>query len=342
MIPGSLMYREQLRRTWKRTLGITVGVALTTAILVSSGSAKWAEFPAQVVDQLIISTCVGSLFWFFMPLIKSYGAHLRPTPLWILRIMSAALILNVGVLIGLTILAVLGVMPWSLLGTIFKASVVPTTLIGVLCSVGFTMYETLQYKAQYETARARLSSLESRIRPHFLFNTLNSIMALIPEDPEAAELMTERLAALLRYSLDATLQNTVHLEEELKVATDYLEIEKTRSGPRLNYSVDVAKELLSTPVPPFSLQTLVENSVKYGGGEIRIRAHNGNGRVLLQVWDSGDGFPQDKVLPEGHGLQNLKDRLEALWGATAAVEFPRSESGTMVQVSLPAAKPVTL
>jgi len=83
------------------------------------------------------------------------GAHLRPTPLWILRIMSAALILNVGVLIGLTILAVLGVMPWSLLGTIFKASVVPTTLIGVLCSVGFTMYETLQYKAQYETARAR-------------------------------------------------------------------------------------------------------------------------------------------------------------------------------------------
>jgi len=334
------MYREQLRRTWKRTLGISVGVALTTAILVSSGSGRWAEFPAQVVYQLIISTCVGSLFWFFMPLIKSYGEHLQPVPLWIFRIVCAAIILNVGVLIGLTILALLDVMPRSLLGTIFMGSVVPTTVIGVLCSVGFTMYETLQYKAQYETTRARLSSLESRIRPHFLFNTLNSIMALIPEDPDAAEHMTERLATLLRYSLDATLQNTVRLEEELKVATDYLEIEKTRSGPRLQYSIDVPLELMSTPVPPFSLQTLVENSVKYGGGEIRIRAHNGNGRVLLQVWDSGKGFPLDKQLPEGHGLQNLKDRLDVLWGAKAAVEFPQSQSGTTVEVSFPAAKPV--
>ncbi len=97
-------------------------------------------------------------------------------------------------------------------------------------------------------------------------------MALIPEDPDAAERMTERLSALLRYSLDATLQNTVRLEQELKVATDYLEIEKTRFGGRLQYSIDVPLELMSTAVPPFSLQTLVENSVKYGGGEIRVSA----------------------------------------------------------------------
>jgi two-component system sensor histidine kinase LytS len=131
------------------------------------------------------------------------------------------------------------------------------------------------------------------------------------------------------------MQNTVRLEQELKVAADYLEIEKSRFGGRLQYSIDVPLELMWTAVPPFSLQTLVENSVKYGGGEIRVSAHNGNGRVLLRVWDSGKGFPLDVQLPEGHGLHNLKDRLDALWGSKAAVEFPREEAGTMVQVSLP-------
>jgi two-component sensor histidine kinase len=334
MIPPTLMYREQLRSNWKRVLGITAGVALTSAIVISS-TTEWANFPAQVAYQSIISACVGTLFWVLGPLIKSYSERLNPVPRWTFRVVCAAVILNLGVLIGITILAAVEVFPWSFLGTLFWSSVVPTTVIGVLCSVGFNMYSTLQYKAQYETAQARLSSLESRLQPHFLFNTLNSIMALIPEDPTAAERMTERLAALLRYSLDATLQNTVRLEQELKIASDYLEIEKTRFGGRLKYSIDVPAELMSTAVPPFSLQTLVENSVKYGGGEIRVSAHNGNGRVLLRVWDSGEGFPHEAQLPSGHGLHNLKDRLDALWGAAAAVEFPRGEAGTTVQVSLP-------
>jgi LytS/YehU family sensor histidine kinase len=235
----------------------------------------------------------------------------------------------------MTVLTSAGAFPWSILWSVFWNSVAPTTVIGVLCFVGFTMYENLQYKAQFETTQARLSSLESRLRPHFLFNTLNSIMALIPEDPDAAERMTERLSALLRYSLDATLQNTVRLEQELKVAADYLEIEKTRFGGRLQYSIDVPLELMSTAVPPFSLQTLVENSVKYGGGDIRVSASNGAGHVLLRVWDSGDGFPRDAPLPAGHGLHNLKDRLEALWGSNASMEFLQEGAGTMVQVTVP-------
>jgi LytS/YehU family sensor histidine kinase len=198
------------------------------------------------------------------------------------------------------------------------------------------MYESLKYRAQYETAQARLSSLESRLRPHFLFNTLNSIMALIPEDPATAERVTEKLATLLRYSLDATDHSTVRLEQELKVATDYLEIEKTRFGERLRYTIDVPETLMQLEVPPFSLQTLVENSVKYGGSEIRVSARNGNGCLLLRVWDSGDGFPEKPELPAGHGLRNLKERLDALWGSRAVVEFPREEAGTTVQISLPA------
>ncbi len=335
MIAPTLMYVDQLRNSWKRFLAITIGVALTTAIVIA-GATNWSTFPARLVYNLIVSFCVGTLFWLDTPVIMSYAERLRPISRWTVRILGAAITLNVGIMIGLAVLAVFDVLPWTLYWTVVRDAVVPTTVIGVLCSVGLTMYRSLKYRAEYETTQARLSSLESRLRPHFLFNTLNSIMALIPEDPAAAERVTEKLAALLRYSLDATGRSTVRLEQELKVATDYLEIEKTRFGQRLRYTIDVPETLMQVEVPPFSLQTLVENSVKYGGSEIRVSARNGNGRLLLRVWDSGDGFPEKSELPAGHGLRNLKERLDALWGSKAAVEFPREEEGTTVQISLPA------
>ena len=341
MIVRTLMYREELRRTWKRAVGITVGVALVSATLNPSLT-RWPGFSVNIGAHLIISFCVGTLFWFIAPLIRHYAERLRPIPGWAARVFSAAIILNVGVIIGMAVLDAMGAFPRSPYWTMIRNSFVPTTVIGVLCTIGFTMYETLKYKAQYETAQARLSSLESRLRPHFLFNTLNSIMALIPEDAEAAERMTERLAALLRYSLDATERRTVSLGQEVKVTTDYLEIEKARFGERLHYFIDVPPELMREEVPPFSLQTLVENSVKYGGGEIRVSAHQANGRLVLRVWDSGEGFPHEVDLVhlvQGHGLHNLKERLDALWGRKAAVEFPREGPGTTVQVSMPAATP---
>jgi signal transduction histidine kinase len=330
MIAANLMYIDQLRRTWKRSLAFIVGCALATALVISD----WAPFSERLLYMLIVSFCVGSLFWLDAPALAFYTERLRPVPRWAIRIVGAVLTLNVGVGIGLAILAALDVFSWTVYWTRVRDSAVPTTVIGLICFVSYTMYRTLEYRAKYETAQARLSSLESRLRPHFLFNTLNSIMALIPDDPKAAERVTERLAALLRYSLDSSGHSTVRLEQELKVAVDYLEIEKTRFGDRLHYSIDVPGELMQAEVPPFSLQTLVENSVKYGGGEIRVSAHNGNGRLLLRVWDSGGGFPEDAPLPAGHGLNNLKERLDAVWGANAAVEFPRANAGTTVQISI--------
>src|SRR6185295_3239402 len=294
-------------------------------------------FQQRVLYNLILSFCIGSLLWLDLPALASCTERLRPAPRWAIRIAGAILTLYAGIIIGLAALAALAVFPWEVYWTRVWESIAPATVIGLICAVGFTMYSNLQYRAKYETAQARLSSLESRLRPHFLFNTLNSIMALIPEDPKAAERVTERLAALLRYSLDSTGQSTVPLEQEVKVATDYLEIEKTRFGDRLHYSIDVPAHLMQAQVPPFSMQTLVENSVKYGGDEIRVSAHNGNGRLLLRVWDSGSGFPEDAPLPAGHGLRNLKERLDALWGSNATVEFPREDAGTTVQISLPAA-----
>jgi hypothetical protein len=336
MIAPSLMYIDRLRSSWKRAAVITVGVALTSAI-VMAGLSDWRAIPARFGYNLIVSFCIGTLFWLGAPLLLSYTGRLPPIPRWTIRIAGVAMILNVGAAIGLAVLAGMGMMPWTIYWKLFVESVVPNTVIGVLCAVGLMIYHSLKYRAQYETAQARLSSLESRLRPHFLFNTLNSIMALIPEDPAAAERVTEKLADLLRYSLDATNRSTVRLAQELKVATDYLEIEKTRFGQRLLYTIDVPETLLQAEVPPFSLQTLVENSVKYGGSEIRVSARNGNGCLLLRVWDSGNGFSEKPNLPSGHGLSNLKERLAALWGSKAALEFPREDAGTTVQISLPAA-----
>ena len=266
----------------------------------------------------------------------SYSDRLSPAPRWCFRILCWAILLNFGALVGLALLCAIGVMPWSFYGQIFWMGFIPSTVIGVIGSVGFTMYETLKFRSRYETMQARLSSLESRLRPHFLFNTLNSILALIPEDPRSAEQMTMNLSALLRYSLDSSHESTVRLERELKVTRDYLEIEKARFGARLQYSVDVPEDLMRAKVSSVLSANLVENRVKYGGSEVRVSARDGGSRLILSVWDSGCGFMDfDEIVKPGHGLDTLRGRLAVVWGADAALEFPRDGEGTTVRISLP-------
>jgi LytS/YehU family sensor histidine kinase len=200
---------------------------------------------------------------------------------------------------------------------------------------------------QFEEERARklaiaaqLESLESRVRPHFLFNTLNSISALTREDPERAERMVELLSALLRFSLDANQRQTVPLGDEVKIVSDYLEIERVRFGERLSFSLAVADELKQVQVPPFALQTLVENSLKHSiaprraGGELRVRAQADGQDLRLEVWDDGPGFTAEAITT-GHGLDNLQARLKTLFGDRAMLDIRRKEPFTVVSMLLP-------
>src|SRR2546428_12773338 len=107
MIARTLMYHEELRQTWKRMLGITVGVAVVNATVISSLTG-WGRFHLKLGFCLIISFCVGTLFWLKAPLIKYYGARLRPIPRWTFRVVSAAIILNLGVMIGMAVLVAMG------------------------------------------------------------------------------------------------------------------------------------------------------------------------------------------------------------------------------------------
>jgi sensor histidine kinase YesM len=187
---------------------------------------------------------------------------------------------------------------------------------------------------------ARLAALESRVHPHFLFNTLNSISALIREDPVAAERTVERLAGLLRYSLDSQRMRTVPLRQEMRVVGDYLEIERTRFGERLCYTMDVPSELGDVEVPPFVVQTLVENSVKHAvnpsrtGGEIRIMVRAAGEALVLEVSDDGPGFDAHAIAV-GHGLDNLRGRLAVLFEGAGRLSIARREERTVVTVSLP-------
>jgi LytS/YehU family sensor histidine kinase len=188
-------------------------------------------------------------------------------------------------------------------------------------------------------SEARLQSLESRVHPHFLFNALNSVAALIREDPERAELQIERISRFLRYALDRGASHTVTLEEELRMVRDYLEIEQTRFGSRLRFSLDSALEASGARIPPMAVQTLVENSVKYAvaprreGGGIRVRADREFSAVRVEIWDDGHGF-DPAARPAGHGLDLLEGRLNSLYGDAAGLGF-RNGRGMSVSLKIP-------
>jgi LytS/YehU family sensor histidine kinase len=190
-------------------------------------------------------------------------------------------------------------------------------------------------------AEARLASLQARLHPHFLFNTLNSISSLIPADPERAERLIERMAALLRFSLEVHRGGLVPLGQELKIVRDYLEIEQARFGRRLRYCIQAGEHLSEVAVPPLAVQTLVENSIKYAvapnreGGEIRVQANQNNGCLRIDVVDTGEGFALDTA-PSGHGLDNLRSQLAVLFGHSANLTVSRSEGWTTVSLIVPA------
>ena len=194
-------------------------------------------------------------------------------------------------------------------------------------------------RAEKIAAEAQLASLSSRVQPHFLFNTLNSISGLIREQPLQAEAMIEHLSSLLRSSLDS--KDTVAVTQELRLVTDYLEIQRARLGTRLRYDLDVDTDIGGN-VPPFSLQTLVENAVKHVAGRrtegvaLRVSARREGASLVVGVTDDGPGFDPDAMIA-GHGLDLLQRRLRGVFGSRASLDFHREPHAMTVQLRVPSA-----
>jgi sensor histidine kinase YesM len=306
---------------------------------------------------LVYAHCIGGLNFATVPRLWGSVQEFGPWLRWPLR--AAAIFANtvVGSLLACLILTAFGWMSWESYWPEFWGSLKIASFISILAGISIGIYETFQGRLQESALQlrtkqleheralklataAQLASLESRIHPHFLFNTLNSISSLIPEDPKRAERLVEQMAALLRFSLDANQAGLVPLAAEMKVVADYLEIERARFGDRLRYRIDMAGDLDAARVPALAVQTLVENSVKYAvapnraGGEIRIAGSRENGSLRVAVMDEGPGFTLESA-PAGHGLDNLKDRLVSLFGDGAALRLDRRENRNSMILTVP-------
>jgi sensor histidine kinase YesM len=178
--------------------------------------------------------------------------------------------------------------------------------------------KNLQYKALNN--EIELNNLKSQLNPHFMFNSMNSIRALIDEDPDSAKDAVTRLSNLLRSSLITSKKKYIPLAEELKIVKDYLALEKIRYEERLRTKIDLNPNLLFSMIPPLMLQTLVENSIKHGistlreGGELIVEGHKNNHFYEISVTNSGVYRPESGKSLTQVGLQNTKKRLKLLYG----------------------------
>jgi two-component system, LytTR family, sensor kinase len=196
---------------------------------------------------------------------------------------------------------------------------------------------------KHALSQARLDALRMQLNPHFLFNTLHTISALIRDNPEAAERMLARLSDLLRVSLDRSDTQEVPLRQELAVLDRYLEIEQVRFEDHLILQREIAPEALEAVVPFLILQPLVENAIRHGieaigeKGRILLRARRRDGELELAVVDNGPGLPRAEDAPrEGVGLANTRSRLAHLYGDHQRVELLEVPGGGLeARLTLP-------
>lgn len=181
--------------------------------------------------------------------------------------------------------------------------------------------DTLRLEAMVKSLE--LKTIKSNINPHFIFNALNSIRALVDENPQRARTAITELSNILRSSMQAEKMETVPLQQELDIVKDYLALEHMRFEERLQIEMDIDEDTLNQPIPPMMLQTLVENAIKHGiskqinGGLIRIISDFKNNHHELVVQNSGRLNGSNAMNTEGFGIKSTQDRLNLLYQGKA-------------------------
>jgi two-component system, LytTR family, sensor kinase len=244
---------------------------------------------------------------------------------------------------------------WALAGLDLLSWIFTTLPFGVavyLCVVGIehaSRYFVEAREREVQLARlseqladARFIALQAQVNPHFLFNTLNTIAVLVRDDDrDAAVQIVEQLSEVLRTTLSSHRSNEVTLGEELELVRQYVAIEQARSD-RLRPEFRIDPSLLAAMIPSFALQHLVENAIRHGiakepdAGQLIIAARR-DGEVLeITVTDDGPGIDPEMSLPKGHGIENTRERLDALYGDKASlVVVRRAEGGTIATLRVP-------
>jgi len=316
--------------TWERTIGFvvlgTAGLVYTHAFrfVVKTWGWTWLSLrrlvPRVMLAALVISTlshCTGDVVGRYLLELSFYD-----------EVESGGGLLLASIANG-WILSML----WSVI------------YFGVHAVWNYRQAEVDKWKLEAQAEAARLQALKLQLNPHFFFNSLNSVRALIAEDPPRAQRMVTRLARLLRTTLQVNDVKTVLLEDELVTVRTYLELEKVRFEDRLQYRIDAGEAARGRPVPFLLMQTLVENSVKHGiaqqqgGGTITIEASvcaNGDatresaalGHDVLHLRVANPGTLQSDQ--RGTGLQNAQERLHLLFGEAASLTVTDTDDDRVV------------
>ena len=193
---------------------------------------------------------------------------------------------------------------------------------------------------------AELRALREQLKPHFFFNTLNTISVMVREGKnDMAVTLLARLGSLLRMSLDGSRENETPLQVEMDFLERYLEIQKARFSDRLTVAIDVERDALAVTVPWLLLQPIVENAIlhgvapKAGPGRVEIAGRVDHGTLRLEVRDDGPGLPDNRRVVEGTGLANTRERLRKLYGEAGTMDIRgRPTGGIAVEIALPCRK----
>jgi signal transduction histidine kinase len=338
------------------------GVILTVGFVAFDSKATWWKTFWQTI---LVSNCIGFsihllmevVFGRIVPRIEHKLADWQRGTL-------AALVALTGIYLGYSI-------AFAFFGRNFTAMIANyprfafgMLLIGLLGCVVWILImdgQTRRIRAEADQARhneesqrlsaqargAELRALQAQIEPHFLFNTLANVLALIDYEPQKAKRMLDSFITHLRQSLDASRQTHATLGSELDLVTSYLQMLEIRMGDRLKFSVDCPDVLRETPFAPLLLQPLVENAVKYGlepkidGGLIAIRVREHDDAVVVEVDDDGVGLSAKTTARSGTGtgISNVRERLGSIYGERATLNVIEKQSpqrGTISSITLQA------
>jgi sensor histidine kinase YesM len=275
--------------------------------------------------KLWLSASLHLLFGFFFGVLQHYGYHLG---LGLLGLFTARVVKE-------------GLFNFSLMFNFVSAAIVRYATV-IAIQQAYLYFRESQERA-FRLQQAELQMLKMQLHPHFFFNTLNALSALIYRSPKDADRMITQLGDLFRFALRKDKAQEITLAEELDFLKAFLQIHQTLMGKRLLVQWKVEPETLSALVPNLILQPLVENSIRHGiapleqGGRIEICAERRNGQLLLRVRDSGLGLTSEKMHNKGGvGLANTKARLKTLYGAAHRFRIDAGpDEGTVINIELP-------
>lgn len=275
-----------------------------------------AKSMRNLIPEVILSTLVMGFTVYGLRVIVSY----------ILGIFNPEL-LNITNILGLTFTNALILFLWSLFYFIYH------------------YFERFNVSLKYEAAlnEIELNSLKSQLNPHFIFNALNSIRALVDENPGKSKLAINQLSNILRNSLITDRKRLIDFESELNTVKDYLGLESIRFEERLKIDFDIDQASTKFMVPPLMFQTLVENGIKHGvstlkeGGEIQLKAEVTDSMLKVQIRNSGQYINGvRKGTTRGYGLRNTQQRLKLIYGDKALFEIRNESKNTVLtEVQIP-------